>query len=255
MHVAEIYPLLRQMRQRGELKPIPGVTYVYQVVVPYATVRPVQEDEILMEVHPYAALAYLSALAFHHLTNELPQSIYALLPADGIGGMLPLGTDERDWKELALIPGRRVPKLLGHHVQWSRVGADKFHGVALYRPNGVPIRVTTPERTLLDGLQRPELSGGIENVLRAWDLARDMLDLDALVREVDQFAVQVLRQRVGYILEELGLTHPALSTWQRSAQRGGSSKLFGPAPYAPTYSERWSLSLNAPVDILHESRA
>jgi hypothetical protein len=81
-----------------------------------------------------------------------------------------------------------------------------------------------------------------------------MLDLDALVREVEHFDIQVLRQRAGYLLEELGLTHPTLEAWQASAQRGGSSKLLGAAPYAPTFSERWSLSINAPIDILHERR-
>ena len=76
--------------------------------------------------------------------------------------MLPPGTDEHDWKELALVPGRKASVILNQPVQWIRTAVPRFFGVALYRPLGVPIRVTTPERTLIDGLQRPDLCGGME---------------------------------------------------------------------------------------------
>ena len=69
------------------------------------------------------------------------------------------------------------------------------------------------------------------------------------------YDVAVLRQRVGFLLEELGLTHPHVQEWPARAQRGGSSKLLGTAPYVNTYSERWSLSINAPLTSLHSASA
>ena len=102
-----------------------------------------------------------------------------------------------------------------------------------YQPRGYPVRITTPERTLLDGLLQPQLSGGFENVLRACVAARDTLNLEALLHDVDRFGIGVLRQRVGYILEELGIHHPELYAWQAQAKRGGSSRLVASAPTRP----------------------
>lgn len=141
-------------------------------------------------------------------------------------------------------------RILGRPVSWSQVKPERFFGLGLYQPRGYLVRVTTPERTLLDGLQAPELSGGFENVLRAWELARDTLDLDVLVHYVDRFDIAVLRQRTGFTLEELGLSHPRIEEWQGMARRGGSSKLVASAPYASHYSDRWNISLNAPISAL-----
>lgn len=254
-NINEIHPILNQMHSRGQIEPIPSLKHVYEVTVPYARAGLVEEDEILMEVHPYASLSYLSALTFHNLTNELPKEIAAMIPSDGIGGQLPLGTGSEDWKELALAPGRTPARISNQPVRWVRTKIDWYFGMDQYRPRGYPVRVTSPERTLLDGLRQPELCGGLENVLRAWSLAQDTLELDKVVAYVDRFNIRVLRQRVGFILDELHLSHPRLEKWRAESQRGGSSKLLGSAPYAPRYSESWNLSLNAPTSPLHKGAA
>lgn len=250
---ADLYPLLRQMGQRGELKPIKGLHHFYEVTVPYAGMGQIEDDEVLMEAHPYAAISHLSALVFHGLTNELPKSITAMVSRDGTGGQLPLGTEPRDWEGVPLVSGRMPKRILGRPTEWTQVKPERFFGVAAYQPRGYLVRVTTPERTLIDGLQAPELSGGIANVLRGWALASHTLDLDVLVHDVERFQIGLLRQRVGFILDELGLSHPLIEQWQRAAPRGGSSRLVGSAPYDPVFSERWNLSLNAPVAVLHDS--
>lgn len=248
--VADVRPILRRMVARGELKPLPDVTHLYEVTVPYASNAPLSENEMLMEAHPYATLSYLSALVFHNLTTDLPQEIVATLPKGEPVGMLPPGTTPEDWIGLSRVRGRNVKRILGQPVRWIRIEPHRYFGVSDYQPHGYPVRVTTPERTLLDGLQSPDLCGGLSNVLAAWVFARDTLDIAAIVSLTDEFETAVLRQRVGFILEALGLSDPALERWQAAAKRGGSSKLLASAPYADTYSERWSLSLNAPIDAL-----
>ncbi|MFN8591180.1 MAG: hypothetical protein U0031_06910 [Thermomicrobiales bacterium] len=248
----DLYPLFRQMRQRGELKPIRGLRHFYQVTVPFARTEPLEEEEVLLEAHPYAALSHLSALVFHGLTDDLPKGLTATVPLDGTGDQLPLDTQPQDWEGVPLVRGRMPERILGRPVSWHQVKPERFFGVRVYQPRGYPVRVTTLERTLLDGLQEPELSGGVENVLRAWALARDTLDLDVLAHYVDRFAIALLGQRVGFILEELGLFHPRLEAWRDNAHRGGSSKLVASAPYSPDYSERWNLSLNVPITALHD---
>lgn len=252
---SDLHPLFRQMTQRGELSPIGGFQHLYAVTVPYARLGHVEEEEVLLEANPYAALSHLTALVFHRLTDELPKSMTAMAPAVGTGDQLPLDTEPRDWSGLPLPGGRTPARVLGRPLTWTRPKADRFFGVGVYQPRGYSLRVTTPERTLIDGLMTPELSGGMTNVLHAWTRARDTLDLDTLVSSVDRFDVKVLRQRAGFVLEELGLKHPLMEQWRERAQRGGSSKLVGSAPYASAFNERWNLSLNAPVTALTDSPA
>ena len=251
--VTDLYPLLRQMQQRGELAPLPDIRRLYEVTVPYARTGPIAEEEVVMEVDPYAALSHISAMVFHGLTDDLPRSITVMTPFDGRGDQLPLDTQPRDWEGIPLVSGRHPAKVLGHPVQWIKVKPENFFGLAVYQPRGYAVRVTNVERTLLDGLLAPERCGGIANVLRAWAFARDTLDLDVVVSQVDRFRIAVLRQRVGFVLDELGLPHPALETWRTQTHRGGSSRLVASAPYAPQFSERWNLSLNASVTALREA--
>ncbi len=253
--VSDTHTLLHQMKRRGELAPLPKFNHIYRVTVPYARGEAVQEDEILMEVNPYAAISHLSALVFHGLTDDLPQELIATVPARYMGDVLPPGTMASDWDNIPLVRGSRPDKIMALSMRWVRVTPDRYFGLREYQPQGYPVRVTTPERTLVDGLQDPALSGGFENVLRAWVRARDILDLDALAEIVDRFNIEVMRQRVGFILDQLGLAHPAIETWRTRAKRGGSSKLVGSTPYdGGYYSERWNLSINAPIAILSESR-
>jgi predicted transcriptional regulator of viral defense system len=205
-----------------------------------------------MEIHPYAALSHITAFVFHGMTDDFPQELHVVLPTEGSRELLPPGTRSEDWEGPFHAYGRTVDALFGKpvHWHWLSKGSSVF-GTAEYRPRGYPVRVTTPERTLLDGLLHPEWCGGFDNVLRAWVHARDTLDLGAIVELVERFDVAVLRQRVGFILEELGLEHPRVAEWPAQARRGGSSRLLGSAPFAPSFSERWKLSINAPIDVLH----
>lgn len=246
----DVWQTLRRMRGRGELEQIPGIRHFYRANVPYARGRAVEEEEALMEAHPYAALADFSALFFHGLTEAMPKGVTAVFPADGKGGLLPADTTAEDWEEIEIVGGRRVASVVGREVGWRRVESARYFGFEVYRGRGYSVRATTPERTLVDGLLHPERSGGIQSVLRAWALACDVLDEDSVVHQVERLGVGVLRQRVGFVMERLGLSHAALGGWRAAAERGGSRKLLASAPYSSNYDERWDLSINAPVDAL-----
>ncbi|ADO75975.1 uncharacterized protein STAUR_8220 [Stigmatella aurantiaca DW4/3-1] len=251
----EIHAILKRLVQNGDLGPIKGLSRIYEAKSPFVQAGGVQEEEILMELHPYAALSHVTALVFHGMTEEFPKEIHALLPSGHTGGMLPPGTREGDWEGLwlglSLVRGRMVDKIKETPIHWHALSrGTALIGTAEYRPNGYPVRVTTPERTLVDGLLHPEWCGGIGPVLDAWARTRDTLDVNPLVELVEQFNVAILKQRVGFILEQLGMTHPLVDQWPAQAKRGGSSKLFGGAPFKPDFSERWKLSINVPIDVL-----
>lgn len=254
---SDIIPILRQMMSREEVAPIPKLGSVYQVTVPYSKTGPLDEYEILMEVHPYCTLSHASALSFHGLSDDLEKIITVSTPAKILTGQLPSGTVVEDWEELNLPGGSKPPSIFDRPVKWSQIDAQKFFGVSEYHRFGYPLRVTDRERTLLDGLSKPDLCGGLENVLKAWGTSYDTLNIDTIIEYVDRLDTAVLRQRTGLIMSVLEISHPVLEKWQAQAQRGGSSKLVASAPYStpekPTrFSKAWNLAINGPIEILEE---
>ncbi len=249
---ADIAQYIRQMLSNGDLQPIPGGTRVYRVTAPFARTAMPDIREMLFEEHAYTILSHFTALEFHGLTVEQPKVITAYTGAKAAWDLLPLGTIADDWEDVALPSATRPRTVLGQPVRWVTLDPERAFGFSVYSPLGVPYRITSPERTLIDALQKPELCGGSGNVLRAWVLARDLLDVPLIEQYTERLGIALLRQRVGYVLESIGYTSPTLDAWALSSKRGGSSKLVGSEPFASDYSERWNLSLNAPVHVLQD---
>lgn len=164
----DIMPILNQMERREEIAHIPPLRNLYQVTVPYAKTGSLDENEIVMELHPFCVLSHASALSFHNLTDDFEKRITVTTASKPSATLLPSGTTVEDWEELKLPAGTKAQDILGHPVKWIQVDTQKFFGTSEYRRFGYPLRVTDRERTLLDGLTRPELCGGLENVLRGW---------------------------------------------------------------------------------------
>ena len=266
--------LLNRMVKREQLIALDEIDQVYRVAPPYASRDKLTEYEILAAANPFAAISHLSALIHHRLTDIPAERQTAIVPPLAIVTLTDPPIEEQtaiisstsgnnpfldnpipaDLQDISFVTiGLEPRSILGWRMQWMHVPPERYFGFQEHRVDNGSVQVTTLERTLVDSLQEPKWGGGIETVLRAWALSRDTIDLDALVDIVDRFDIGVLRQRVGFILDELGLTHPSVEAWRSSyAQRGGSSKLLASAPYAPTYSERWSLSINVPVTALSD---
>lgn len=249
----DTFPLLRQMLRRGLLHKLPGLQHVYQVTAPYAPQGTPDVYEVLMEANPCSALCLLTALTFHGLTDQLPKIVTVFAPESLAAAPLPIGSSPEDWLGLSKPHNAKPGSLLRTPIHWFTFSDAGHLGVAEYESLGVPVRVTDPERTLIDALQRPALCGGVDKVLGAWAEAAPRIDVDRLVAYVEAMRIGVLKQRAGFVLEEVGVQHPALTRWQATAIRGGSSKLVADRPFSSTFSERWCLSLNAPITALRDA--
>jgi len=243
---------IRTLRQRGDLSVLMTRPAAWQVTAPFAPSTPPHPYELLLELNPYGAISHASALSFHHLSLDVPEVITAMTPATGKADLLPVGTEESDWEGVPRPAGHAASHVMATPVIWRKTPIEQVFGIGTYHLGSVTISVTTPERTLVEGLRAPDWCGGIANVLASWARARWTLDVDAVIATTDRFDTGILRQRVGYVLEALGVTHPELDRWRRGAKRGGSSKLVAADPFAPEFSERWSLSLNGPIDLLDD---
>ena len=163
------------MVSREELRPLRGLPGIYLVTAPYAREAMTDSREVLFEAHAYTVLSHFTALEFHGLTIEQPKVITATSAVRAIPDVLPLGTDASDWEDIPLPSRTRPSAVLGQPVKWVTVDPVRLYGYSVYSPLGVPYRVTSPERTLIDALQKPELCGGIANVFTAWVMGWDMI--------------------------------------------------------------------------------
>lgn len=240
----------RELVSRGDIKPVKGIEGVFIIEVPFAHLLEVSEEQLIQEANPWAVFGFATALLHHGLTDLPPKEVYTIQFKDGEHlYRMPLGTTLDDWADLQLPPAKHPQKIGETVVVWTEIQRKLEFGIMVGYSSGLPVYVTDVERTLLDALRMPDKCGGIAKVLHAWRDAESM-DVARMVEYTDHFDIQNLRQRVGYVLERLGRSHPTLEKWRHRLKRGGSIKLVASEPYSETFSPEWNLSLNVPPSVL-----
>jgi len=158
----------------------------------YATV-PWGMDAASMTVDPHlvaakmtrdAVLAYHTALEFHGRTYSAQWQLVYL----SVGRSLPHTFQSHDFRS-APIP----PPLLAK-------GAAMF-GVTRHDRSGVALQVTNHERTLVDVLDRPELSGSWEEIWRSLESV-EFFDLDQVIAYTRLLQNATTAAKVGFFLEQ-----------------------------------------------------
>jgi predicted transcriptional regulator of viral defense system len=181
-----------------------------------------------------AVLAYHSALELLGLAHSVYRDVFYLTA--------------RPRKDVRLSGGR--VRALQHPKVLRARGAEAF-GVEARERAGVKIRVTGPERTLVDSFLLPRYAGGLDGVMGA---ARSVssLDLDRLERYLallDQrrayaimgFVLEQAAERLfvpGATLDRLAARRPTARIYLDRHQRGGRLQarwnLIVPERWAPT---------------------
>lgn len=181
-------------------------------------------------------VSYWSALAYWNLTEQVPRVTY-------------VQTTSR--KE------HRTPTVLGMRFRIVRVKSHKFFGGHRYYSRGGPAVVTDREKTVLDCLDRPDLSGGVEEVARALLAADGDLDWDRVTDYLGRFGSGAIVKRLGFLAEQLEFAHPpdqgTLEQWLEFLT-AGIGKLDPSSPRKPhRIVTRWRVAVNLPEAGLRSS--
>ncbi len=200
-------------------------------------------EEAICATDPFAYVAFLSAFERYGLTNRSPKFLQiASYSSPAWAKKRQEIEDPEELKQLKLKPTRPHPKEVVRRRPVETYLSKELGSSRRIR--GAPIRISTIGRTFLDSLERPNLCGGMAHVVEIW-AERAANYEDEIEKEVDEFASPINKVRAGYLLEKyVNSGSPILQKWQAFAQRGGSRKLDPEAPYEPTFSEKWMLSLN-----------
>lgn len=240
---------IQNMITSQRVESIPRAPNCFVLRDPFGRRFPIRELELLFELNPYSILTHYSALEYHGFTQDQPK---VLTVWSDSSDFTPLGTTNEEWEGIPHPTAHKPIKVISQRVEWYRGRMDTSFGIEEAMDGPIPIRVTDRERTLIDAIQQPARSGGAQNVFRAWVLARDFVDISKITMYVERTGIKLLRQRVGFLAESLGLSHSSFDTWASQSVRGGSSKLIGSEQFSSTYSERWNLSLNGPMGELNQ---
>jgi len=119
-----------------------------------------------------------------------------------------LGSAHSDWNVCSVFTRRRRPNLklnrveirfLRHPASLERKGLERL-GIRKVERLGTLLRVTGPERTLVDGFRHPGLVGGLSELIESAG-AFGVLDLDLLRKILEAYNQKALWAAVGWFLE------------------------------------------------------
>ncbi len=208
-----------------------------------------ESEDVACSIDPFCYLSHLTAMSYHGLTDRIPSKLFISSPGPKDWKLFAEEKMRKDLGEdLEQYIENKMPKL--QKTKFEKIGkteVHRFNSVHLGAFKNVrdrSLRVATVGRTFLDMLRSPELSGGINHVLKVFDeYAHQYLRL--IVNEIDLNGGDIDKVRAGYILDErLNIENDIVNSWIKYAQRGSSRKLDASSEYISEWSDKWCLSLN-----------
>lgn len=112
------------------------------------------------------------------------------------------------------------------------------------------VTVSDLERTILDGLARPDLCAGVGQVATGLWMRHDDFDWDRLARYAQKLGRRAVAQRLGYLLELYDLGMPSLIESLQAMVGASYARLDPLLPDEGPHQARWRLRLNLEPETL-----
>ncbi|MEM7175992.1 MAG: type IV toxin-antitoxin system AbiEi family antitoxin [Chlamydiota bacterium] len=181
---------------------------------------PPHEFEVAMALVTPSAISHWTALHYHHLTQQTPNTIFVITPTHT---SIPRSINRKSYR-------------------FVKIKESHYFGIEKVWIGQAQIQITTPERTLLDGLIAPKYCGDFQEVLHAFKTHRNRMDLKKII----QYALnlnQVIAKRLGWILEQLGVQDSQLKDLLRIPIKG-YRRLDPSSPSKGIYHKKWMIQEN-----------
>lgn len=262
LDIKKINKYLTRLENSGMIKPIGSKNKsLWQVTLPYLN-ESRNRYEVAGEAYSTGTFCYTTAMEILKLTDQRSDTIHIIVPEESVGSLfnvdeslidelLPADTEVNDWQMRKLPAHIHINTIWNYTIQVHTIKNDWFSGTERKPIDEVNVKTFSIERVLVDGLKAPKYCGGLNEVFRAWIRAKDQINMNELVNCVEHYGITILHQRVGFVSEMLGLTHPKFKNWKEHKTPRGGSRLLNPDnEYVSHFSEEWNISINHPVSIL-----
>lgn len=186
--------------------------------------------------------------------SEDPLAVGTLLVPDGAAAYW---TAVRHWNWTTQLPRTTFfisakrkfnprPTIMGVAYRFVILKPDRLFGIDDEWSGDLRVRVTDHERTVLDIMDRPDLSGGIAEVAESLRRAWSELELSRLTEYLERFGGGTPPKRFGFLVEQMDLPGAKewLPRWHRLVGSGFTALERGGAQGGKLL-RRWNLRLNA----------
>jgi predicted transcriptional regulator of viral defense system len=173
-------------------------------------------------------LSHFSALEVHEMTTQPVLTVYISTPV------------RRIEKKIAGATYRFV----------TTKSADMWGSEAAWVTPGQKVLFSDLERTVVDCLDRPDLSGGIIEVASGIWAKRDEIDFDRLSSYVTRLGRKSVAKRLGFLLETFELGTPELLTSLRELVSASYTLLDPTLPDEGRHLRKWRIRVNLSADEL-----
>ncbi len=187
---------------------------------------PIHSFEIAIKIAKKGAISHRSALFYYQLTDQIFSTVYVTVPR--IKG--------------ANVHGSTELKLRGVTYRLIRIVPHMYWGVKQVFLEEARIEITDLERTLIDGLARPELCGGFREVLYAFELAISGIRPGVILDYAKRTSLVVCK-RLGWIFDELG-AYPEIQEQLEVIPMSYRQKLDATGRWRGKICKRWNIQEN-----------
>lgn len=175
--------------------------------------------EVVLSLKPNSYFSHYTAMRLHGLTEQVPKVIYLNheqhLKSQTTGG-LEQGRIDAAFKNKPRL-SNNVTKIEDTGIcliNGKNTGSLGVVAETLQYDSEIPVsvRVTNLERTLIDIVTRPVYAGGVFEVLKAFELAKENVSANALVAMLSKIQhTYPYHQAIGFYMERAGYKDRALS--------------------------------------------
>jgi len=171
--------VIRNLLKKGWLSRLVGGKYLF--------LPPERGPESLGENNAFALasrvvepsyVGWWSAASFHGFTTQKPMTVFVAVTKQ--------------------VPARAIE---GTEVQFVTVSPRKFFGFQTYEVYDRSVAISTPEKTVVDCVDRPDLCGGVTELTRIVYGARTETDAAKLIDAAVAMKSTALLQRLGFLID------------------------------------------------------
>jgi predicted transcriptional regulator of viral defense system len=201
--------------------------------------------EIALSIFPRSYLSHYSAVFVHHLTDQIPKTVYVnheqKLKSISVGELQQSRIDMA-FKNAQRLSNYRTSFQEHDIVALNGKNTGNLGVIEASGPQNEPLHVTTVERTLIDIAVRPVYAGGVFEVLNAYKTAADHLSVNKLTATLKQLEhTYPYHQAIGFYLEKAGTYSDVQMNLLRKAFPMDFDFYLVHGMKETSYSERWRL--------------
>ena len=202
--------------------------------------------EVALAIKPRSYISHYSAMFLLNLTEQIPKTIYVTYDRES-----PINKRKnidllQESIDRAFSKEKKKPRVVASFKGYDIVlisGTDsKKTGVTNIKLfNGITIQVTNIARTLIDIVGRPELSGDVTEIAKAYSLAKNQVQIKQLkiyIKSKDY--IYPYEQVVGFLMEYVGYDADKVEEIHGMCKNIFSFYL-GRNMKNPLFSEKWKI--------------